>query len=1296
MVARTRLAYALGCLIVLLAPLGLLTPQMVTQAAPPPNFPFALADGPRPTVTLSVTSGYVGQPVTVSGQGVAEYSGVRIGWALDDVTLTLAEAALSGDGSYEATIAVPSNIPAGPTKVCAAVNGAAAASFTCADFTITDPPPAQISGRIPLSANGVQSAIAPAQISAELRLLDAAGITVASAPIGVDGSFNLPGVPPGTYRYGVSGSVPIALESGFIEAISGPSPITIKARDRAEVGICPFISALSSPTIISGSPSRRSFEPKIVGTGTPIQLDRSLISPTPFRQSDVNLGVYISGVDLNVTFEAFPQAASGQTITSVEWSIDPPGPAPEFVIGSATAPPYAITYNVKNLPPGRSLIAAKPIIPGENCPALGVRDIDVIADPMRDPMIQEGSGRTRWNAAASWYDFAGIIPTVRFGGRQLLPVEFNTPPLPHLGIIKNSLSAGIRVNGSMSLDGTMRIRMIKLATQTTLLNRSILNQDEPIAQHSPEQLVFPIGDVNKTALKLGPKTLVDFYTETPVYSGPSITFFGVVSVKAHARVGLGGTLIFEATLRPLRPALEARMTANGKTSLVLGVSLDLLMGVAEAGADARLSAGLALPLVFSVEGTPDIGFEDPCFAVKFSVRAWYSALWGLKGGDETKVLINQPCSNIDLPLRAAQQDALPPPPRVIAAPAIAASLNGRMLSAYVEDTAPTTDQGSPRILARLSDPTTGEWGPPIAISDPTHTVQSPAVAFVGPETTPVVVWTENMLSQAEGEALGDDLALHLPNQELFYATYADGAWSAPIRLTDDRAADGMPALAGDRAGATLAWVRDLDGDVRTRGDVRIVTTEWERSAGGWSDLTLLNGISGESGYNAQISVARNPNGGPILAWTVDADGDLQTGADRRIAVAQLVNSDWALLNPQPLPPGADSPSIAFIGQTRRLSFLVRPPDGDGVTESVIGTNGELWTAFDNGNGWRATPLRDRANQPIFAEHPQLSVNPANGEGLLLFRRFGEVGTNAELGQLALSRIADEFDAPPSTPLYITNELRQNAQPVLAINSNNGNAMILKVARSLQNPAATTRTSLGATSHTKTFALSQGEQSVESLTLLPDADPALEQLEVSQSGALPGSTVIVTATVRNVGRGRAEGMQVQLFAGQPGSGTPLGSADVPNGLGINQAAPIRFNVTMPEGAFPVYAEVATSGANGSTTNDRAALTLSALESPTSVTATASSAYKRALEVTWLPSTSPNVSGYRILRATEPGGPYAFVGEARGATYNDTLLQAERQYCYTVQAYNTAGILSQPSEAVCTTVVGERVYLPVITR
>ena len=60
------------------------------------------------------------------------------------------------------------------------------------------------------------------------------------------------------------------------------------------------------------------------------------------------------------------------------------------------------------------------------------------------------------------------------------------------------------------------------------------------------------------------------------------------------------------------------------------------------------------------------------------------------------------------------------------------------------------------------------------------------------------------------------------------------------------------------------------------------------------------------------------------------------------------------------------------------------------------------------------------------------------------------------------------------------------------------------------------------------------------------------------------------------------------------------------------------------------------------------------------------------LTWTASTSSNVAGYNVYRATTTGGPYSKVTPSRVASlsYNDTAVQAGATYFYVVTAVDTS--------------------------
>jgi hypothetical protein len=459
--------------------------------------------------------------------------------------------------------------------------------------------------------------------------------------------------------------------------------------------------------------------------------------------------------------------------------------------------------------------------------------------------------------------------------------------------------------------------------------------------------------------------------------------------------------------------------------------------------------------------------------------------------------------------------------------------------------------------------------------------------------------------------------------------------------------------------------------------------------------------------NAQPSVDRR-QGRLIVAWTTDADGELATNGDRRIAVADCSQGPCEVAVPAQLPAGADSPSVALPGPDKiHLAFLHRGKDGDGVTDTGIGNQAKLWVAEYGYHGtawnWLANPVTDRWGHGVRAERPRLSTIGDNIT-LVLFRRFGKTGTTGYMGQLALTKMVANGLARP--PIYLTSGLAQHWQAALAINQVTRQAVILSVsrapsvgsnlalARQLESLAPVTQAAMPTSAVTN---LSTAGDPVESVVLEAGPDPALDPaLALSQQHPAPGSTVAVTATVRNVGRELASGLQVTFYAGSPSSGTLLETVSVPGDLDLNESKEVAIDVVAGGGSQPLSAEVTTTGDDVGAGNNTASADLGELPPPEQVQVAASNQLPGALQVTWQPPAVPYVAGYRILRSDTAGGPYELVGQATGYSYADLLLQPGQDYYYVVQAFDAAGVWSENSSEASGQLPKYEVYLPAVSR
>src|SRR5205807_768399 len=64
-------------------------------------------------------------------------------------------------------------------------------------------------------------------------------------------------------------------------------------------------------------------------------------------------------------------------------------------------------------------------------------------------------------------------------------------------------------------------------------------------------------------------------------------------------------------------------------------------------------------------------------------------------------------------------------------------------------------------------------------------------------------------------------------------------------------------------------------------------------------------------------------------------------------------------------------------------------------------------------------------------------------------------------------------------------------------------------------------------------------------------------------------------------------------------------------------------------------------------------------------------------------APGATGYRVLRGTVSGGPYAQVGTPTGTSFSDTGLTANTSYFYVVDSTSAGGVSSNSTEVSTTT-------------
>jgi len=1149
-----------------------------------------------------------------------------------------------------------------PVQVCAAATGLEGAEFACADFTIEAPPPGTVQGTIPIAPDG-------AGFDAEINLYNAVGRRAGSAPISPDGSFVISGAAPGSYNAGVTGNLPNLVAGGPVNIT--PGGVSILDLQELNIPQCDYGAYVDRVTVTPNHEIPRG-------------------DPTDYAGLYLSLGAAAED-RVNVTFTANVQVQEGVSLEWVHFHIEEADGGLVHigsVAGRAGRSSYSATYNVSQLPydgivpDGRNFLRVTVVTdegPTPECRLAWLR-IKVLKNPLDHPIIRDAA--VSWNAGRVRYELSGKIPELAD-----LPATWPDPPpdIPLIGEIENTLDAYVSFAGNLELDGDLRVTSMRAHAEALLFSQEVFDPiDEDILPPGAEDLVFDITDIRNTRYPFGPITLVSFDERFPVYSGPLATFWGIVTVNASISLGVDGSLELEGALKPLRPAVNATLTAEVVPSLSLSIWVDLL-AVVSAGADATVRVLFGLPLRIDTERGSPVWFDDPCLGLKVILDVWarvnlwfWSHRWDLASW-ELFCTERGGCGFCDDSPDGASPLA---PPDVMSSPWVAAGPDGKMIAVYTENTIPGQEYPTVQVLARFWNQSLNDWGPAMAISDGSRFVQDPVAAFVGPDGHVIVAYTENTMTLVEQEAAGNDLPANLKRQEIFAAYWDGTAWSI-TQLTDDVLADGRAAMAGDGGGATLAWTRDAgDGDITTRDDLQIAVRNFDYTAAAWDELALLSAAPS----NSQVSVAR-ADGYAVLAWTSEGDADPATNADRRIALAEgLPGGGWTIGIPSMLPAGAEQPSVAIdpMSFAVEAAFVVRTKDGDGVTDTGIGDQARLWVARRTGTLWQAGQVLEGADA-VRGERPRVTVTEA-GETLILFRRFGASGTSGQIGQLAMMQKGPGSGAF-SPPLYVTDENRQHWQQAMAVNYATGQAVVLNVSRAPidvgGSPAP--RGSAGAPATTYPVqTLAGGNDPVEAFVIELGPDAALEpSMTASQQHAAPGTNVQLTATLRNFGRLPASALTVSFYAGTPETGTFLGAVTIGGPIGFNESQPVQFQVSRVGGPQLITAEVICGG-DVNAANNRAAVDLGALPPPKFVAATESQVYPSALKLTWIPPQVFGLQGFRVLRGETAGGPYEFVGESAVPIFHDLLLRTGQTYYYVVQAVGDDCVLSATSAEAAGTV------------
>lgn len=1250
---------------------------------------------PAPTIVLSADHAAPGATVTVSGSLPAGFTapGVRIQWLFASATEPTVEVAASG-GAYSAEVVVPALANVGAAMICAGATDAALAELACAAFTVDDPPRGVISGTLP---RGVDRGLSRASSAADaattlatgnpfatttLSLVKSTGQIVATTTPSASGAFEFT-VPPGSYTLVQGGAGPRGV---------APAGATVGAGARAEVEPKGIPLALDC-----------------TARGVLVNVNGSSARPTA-PTAGAHFGTYFSGVSALVDFHVareevwigFREVEGGPpapeySATFEGFEFEFRGPDGQLIESVRTASGDAFaTFDVGRLPPGISTVTPYPIAGGQRClPKSAVeqfrRTIRVLANP-----VTSGFGRA--DSTLEWvprgpddgyYRIHLVVPNV-----DGLPLYMPDPPISDIaGIpipitIDNHFDARASIDAKIRLNGDVTFQVAGGEVEATFLAVPIFDEQFYVAP--PGKLQVNLNDPRTFAFTIGKEKVVEILEEFTLYQGSIFDLLGLVQLYASLTVGFDGGVDLFATLYPLVPNVELRMlpqvAARGAVAIGIG-----LVNIVQGGARLNTRIGIVVPIVVNAS-PPDAYVDDPCGFFQatmelflrlgigpITLHEWRTPNYPLVKLDgmplyfpdcnpTTSLAAGLALLDVQAPLALPPgldpnviDDDPPPLGTVNPAPAVATSVAGERLRVYVEDATAGTGSVTPRLVSQLWNPAAQAWGAVQPITDGGHWVGDPALTWAGGGAGrfAVAAWSARPTTLAEDQALGADISALLRRHEIYVATFAGGAWSAPQRVTSDLLPDGSASLSGDATGYTLAWNFDADGNPATHTDARVKIRE--APIAGAALTTILPGAFS----NVDPSVVRR-GGITTIAFTEDpiaANGD---DTYRTIRIARGNGGSFAIDSTGDLPRQIDSPSLAIAADGRHwVGFLERGLDDDGVHRvGDLSTRARVRVATRAGTtgAWEISSLLADvdAGEDDRGESPVVVTN--GNDAALLYRSFGDLGGDG-FGQIVVAPLR----AGAGVQLFseVTRGPRQRWFPAAAFDPASGDLTVV----SLDVPGATP---------------ALDDYALVTSNVLRTADPALTALAFSPPFAAPGEAVSVNAFVDNRGLDAASGLTVDFFDGPPGTGTLIESYALGD-LDFGESGNAPVEIAAGGGPQTIWARVRTTGGNADPGNDVASGDLRSLSAPEGVTvapagpgALAVSWYQPAIEID---DELPVTVGYRVERSNLPGGVRELAGESTAPSFRDALLQVGQRYCYVVIAYDATGVVSPPSAEAC---------------
>ncbi len=447
---------------------------------------------------------------------------------------------------------------------------------------------------------------------------------------------------------------------------------------------------------------------------------------------------------------------------------------------------------------------------------------------------------------------------------------------------------------------------------------------------------------------------------------------------------------------------------------------------------------------------------------------------------------------------------------------------------------------------------------------------------------------------------------------------------------------------------------------------------------------------------------------PVVAWVRDADRNLGTLTDRKIAYRAL-NGLGSVTIPGDLPAGAVEPSLAAdtVGNLR-LAFTVATDAG-----GLVGNQRQLYFAAQSCSGscsWSVQALTDWHGRAIHAEGPKLTLNNA-GQGTILYRGLGmgplPGGGNGIFKEDALgiiqgtgevAKVAVSASSAKVSPLYMTQDGQNKWQVNSVFDTLTGQTIVTAAFSGGGLLASNQVNPLMATQMAAQFA-PQSEPVIGFST--PDLpDYAIDSALPSAEFVPPGSSLSLEVGIVNLGITATQPITVETaWDGPPGTGLPAGAMALKSpapGQTVTGTLDIDLspvNLSVPHQLYVVVNPYQDT-AEASFDNNTSILNIGGLSVPTDLKAAAKTGSSLVF-LSWTTPRDARIIGFRIYRF-DANGVATPVGSSFEPDFADLFASLDTQYQYGVTSFDEQGIESTMSNKVDVNPVSLAIFLPIIQR